>query len=109
MSTLRELVPISALIVPTIATPLRNAMKLNITQLPHLSNLLLPHPITQDDSLKISLPIGTDYYWDLVEDHIIKGNGPTAMSSKLGYLLTGPLLTEHSLVWGLLEVPDRPH
>ena len=65
-----ELVPISALIVPTIATPLRNAVKLNTTQLPHLSGLPLAHPITQDDNFKISLLIGTDYYWDLVEDHI---------------------------------------
>ncbi|XP_065896345.1 uncharacterized protein [Dysidea avara] len=92
-----ELVPISALIVPTIATPLRNAVKLNTTQLPYLSGLPLAHPITQDDSFKISLLIGTDYYWDLVEDHI-RRNGPTAMSSKLGYFLSGPLPTEHSLI-----------
>jgi len=25
-----------------------------------------------------------DHYWDIVEDDIIRGNGPTAMSSKLG-------------------------
>ena len=35
--------------------------------------------------------IGVDHYWDIVEDDIIRGNGPTAMSYKLGYLLSGPL------------------
>ena len=43
-----ELLPISALIVPTIATPLRNTVTVNIAQLPHLCNLPLAHPITQD-------------------------------------------------------------
>ena len=37
-----------------------------------------------------SLLIGTDHYWD-VEDDIIKGDGPTAVGSKLGYLLSGSL------------------
>ena len=91
-----ELLPISALIVPTIATPLRNMFKTNITQLPHLCGLPLGHPIISDRNFKISLLIGSDHYWDIVEDHIIRGNGPTAMSSKLGYLLSGPLPTEES-------------
>jgi len=57
----------------------------------------LAHLITQDDSFTISLLIGTDYYWDLVKDHSIRGNGPTAMISKLGYLLSGPLPTGYTL------------
>ena len=36
--------------------------------------------------------MGTDFYWDLVGDHISRGDGPTALSSKLGYLLSGPVL-----------------
>ena len=78
-------------------TPLRNTMKTNITQLPHLRGLPLGHPVMRDDSFKISLLIGSDHYWDIVEDHIIRGNGPTAMSSKLGYLLSGPLPMEDPL------------
>ena len=92
-----ELLPITVLIVPTIATPLRNTMKTNITQLPHLRGLPLGHPVMRDDSFKISLLIGSDHYWDIVEDHIIRRNGPTAMSSKLGYLLSGPLPMEEPL------------
>ena len=91
-----ELLPIMVLIVPTIATPLRNILKTNVTQLPHLRGLPLGHPVMRDDSFKISLLIGSDHYWDIVEDHIIRGNEPTAMSSILGYLLSGPLpMEEH--------------
>ena len=42
-------------------------------------------------NFEVSLLIGADYYWSIVEDKIIRGNGPTAMKSKLGYLLSGPL------------------
>ena len=84
------------LIVPTIATPLRNILKTNVTQLPHLRGLPLGHSVMRDDSFKISLLIGSNHYWDIVEDHIIRGNGPTAMSSILGYLLSGTLpMEEH--------------
>ena len=92
-----ELLPITVLIVPTIATPLRNTLKTNVAQLPHLRGLPLGHSVIRDDSFKMSLLIGSDHYWDIVEDHIIRGNGPTAMSSKLGYLLSGPLPMEEPL------------
>jgi len=39
----------------------------------------------------ISLLMGANHYRDVVEDHIIRGNGPTAKRSKLGYLLSGPM------------------
>ncbi|KAH3841251.1 hypothetical protein DPMN_114710 [Dreissena polymorpha] len=39
--------------------------------------------------LDIAVLIGADHYWDLVEDTVIRGNGPTAVKSKLGYLLSG--------------------
>ena len=53
----------------------------------------MAHPITREENFEISLLIGADHYWDFIEDHIIRGNGPTAMQSKLGYLLSGPLPT----------------
>ena len=43
------------------------------------------------DTFPIQILIGADYYWSLVGDHIIRGRGPTAVSSKLGYLLSGPI------------------
>ena len=36
---------------------------------------------------------GVDHFWKIVGDHVIRGNGPTAIESKLGYLLSGPLHT----------------
>ena len=86
-----HLIPLSVLIVPTIATPLRSTTQLEVTTLPYLRNLPLTHPVLSGDSFKISLLIGTDHYWEIVQDHIVRGQGPTAMSSKLGYLLSGPL------------------
>ena len=102
-------IPIFVLIVPTIATPLKSTMKTEITQLPCLRGLPLAHPVTTDDDFKISLLINADYYWDIVEDHIVRGNGPTAMASKLGYLLSGPLSPTHSqdVVTNILHVATQ--
>ena len=35
--------------------------------------------------------IGADFYWTFVGDHTVRGEGPTAQQSKLGYLLSGPV------------------
>ena len=35
--------------------------------------------------------IGLDFYWDVVNEKVIKGDGPTAVNSKIGYLLSGPI------------------
>ena len=86
-----ELIPISVLIVPSIAAPIRNLVSTSVYTMPHLCDLKLAHPITSDKNFTISLLIGTDHYWSFVEDHIIRGKGPTAQRSKLGYLLSGPL------------------
>ena len=51
----------------------------------------MAHPVTSTDQFTINLLIGADHFWDVVEDHIVKGNGPTAMGSKLGYLLSRPM------------------
>ncbi|XP_006816215.1 uncharacterized protein LOC102809036 [Saccoglossus kowalevskii] len=40
--------------------------------------------------MEIDLLIGADYYWSIVQDHVVRGHGPTAVKSKLGYLLSGP-------------------
>ena len=42
---------------------------------------------------EISLLIDADHYWDIVKDTVILGHGPTAVESKLGYLISGPLQT----------------
>ena len=85
-------VSINVLIVPSIATPLENTVKTPVLKdLSYLRGLQLAHPVTKSDSFEISLLIGADHYWDCVGDHTVCGNGPTAVSSKLGYLLSGPI------------------
>ena len=86
-----ELIPISVLIVPKIAAPLQTVSHFQLYRLPYLQGLALAHPITGDRPVEISLLIGVDHYWKLVGDHVIRGDGPTAVQSKLGYLLSGPL------------------
>ena len=83
-------IPLSVLIVPKIATPLKNLMHYFVN-FPYLQGLTLAHPVTHTSDFEISLLIGADFYWSIVEDHIIRGHGPTAMQSKLGYLLSGPI------------------
>ena len=86
-----ELIPISALIVSTISTPIHNSCHLPLNTLPHLKGLKLANPNNDTQEFTISILIGTDYYWSFVQDRIIRGAGPTAQQSKLGYLLSGPV------------------
>ena len=106
-----ELIPISVLIVPSIAAPIQNLVSTSVYTMPHLRDLKLAHPITSDKNFTISLLIETDHYWSFVEDHIIRSKGPTAQRSKLGYLLSGSLpgvlsdSTSSALLQIMSEVP----
>lgn len=86
-----ETVQLSVLIVPFIAAPIQNTCRINLTNLPHLRNLQLAHPLTDEREFNISLLVGADHYWDIVGNHVVRGHGPTAVESKLGYLLSGPM------------------
>ncbi|XP_052820064.1 uncharacterized protein LOC128245883 [Mya arenaria] len=81
---------IDVLIVPTIAVPLSNIQK-EVKSLSYLRGLKLAHPVTDAESFDISLLIGADSYWKIVLNQVVRGNGPTAVKSKIGYLLSGPL------------------
>ena len=82
---------ISVLIVPFIAAPLHHYLHTSIENFPHLRGLKLAHPITNIENFQVSVLIGADYYWTFVEDKIVRGDGPTAQQSKLGFLLSGPV------------------
>ena len=86
-----DLVPVSVLIVPKIATPIQNSCQVELENLPHLKGLKLANPVTSRGEFLVSVLIGADYYWSFVQDNIIRGNGPTAQQSRLGYLLSGSL------------------
>ena len=84
-------IPISVLIVSKLAAPIRNSIRAHLDKLPYLQELPLAHPVTSNENFHISILIGADYYWQFIQDRIVRGDGPTAVESRLGYLLSGPL------------------
>ena len=61
-----------------------------VEQLPYLHGLDLAHSIMHSSDFEVTVLIGADFYWQIVQDKIIHENGPTAAQLKLGYLLSGP-------------------
>ena len=74
-----ERLPLSVLIVPTIAAPMHNTTDYTINRLPYLKGLQLAHPVTVREQFEVTLLIGADHYWQVVEDHLVRGPGPTAV------------------------------
>ena len=79
-----QTIPLTVLVVPHIATPLQNKVTFDVADLPHLQKLPLAHPLSTDKQFDISLLVGADHYWDIVGDVIVRGDGPTAVESKVG-------------------------
>ena len=90
-------VPMSVLVIPKIAAPLQNLIPCPGDHFPYLRDLPLAHPVQATGKFEISLLVGADFYWHIVQDRVIRGNGPTTVESKIGYLLSGPL-SPHSNV-----------
>ena len=74
-------VPISVLVVSKIAAPLQNAIPLPGDQYPYLHGLQLVHPVGSDNKFEITLLIDANFYWNLIQDKIIHGKGPSAVES----------------------------
>ena len=61
----------------------------------------------------IDVIVGSNFYRDIVTGDILSGDGPTAISSKLGWLLSGPIKgakTDNYIVSNLIisgELPMR--
>ena len=84
-----ENIDISALVVPKITTSMKNFAPAASTAYSYLEDLDLADHI-EGTTFNIDLLIGADLYWSIVEDKEVRGPGPTAVASKLGYLLSGP-------------------
>ena len=89
---------------------------MNLEQYPSLLELDLADPPSKEPQ-GIDLLIGSDYYWSIVGEEVIRTEGgPTVVWSKLGWLLSeplamssqsNPLMTQLSLC-KLLSTPDLP-
>ena len=107
-------IPISVLVIPSIAAPIQSSINTSVRNMPYLQGLNLANPVTSDHKFEISILIGTDYYWSFIQDHIVRGEGPTAQQSKLGYLLSGPVLSSlhcasSSILLQLTSTTATPH
>ena len=85
-----EKVPINVMVVPEIAVPI-TIFAVDLNRMEYLQGLKLAHQSMKDDVFNISLLIGADHYWDFIGNRTVRGKGPIAVQSKLGYLLSGPL------------------
>lgn len=69
-----EKIPIHALIVPNISVRMQTNMTRNVRNLPYLRSLKLAHPLNAHEQFEMSLVIGADFYWKIVEDKVIRGD-----------------------------------
>ena len=79
-------------VVPHICDPI-TAQSVNLCSrmYNHLSKLDLADTFDSEVPMKVDMLIGSDIYWDLVTGETIRGqNGPVAVNTKLGWVLSGP-------------------
>ena len=79
-------------VVPFICEPLSGQpTNIAVERFRYLSGLDLADP-DDTENLSISILIGADYYWKVVTGKIIHGRvGPTAVQTKFGWVLSGPV------------------
>lgn len=82
-------IQISVLNFPVICSPLPTGI--NLHDYPHLKGLELADFDENNNQDSIDVLVGSDYYWDFVTGETVRGDfGPTAISSKFGWMLSGP-------------------
>ena len=102
-----ETINISALTFPIIYSPLPTRVQTNFV---HLEGLKLADDFDGSQDT-IDVLVGSDLYWDIVIGDIVSGDGPTAISSKLGWLLPGPVKgtkTDNHVVSNLIISGEFP-
>ncbi|XP_057374753.1 uncharacterized protein LOC130695607 [Daphnia carinata] len=88
----KTLVALRAIVIDYLVDPLDNKYRQNLKRLPHLRDLDLAHPYTGEDLFPVDLLIGADFYWGFIGgDKPVRGEGPTAINSKVGCLVSGPI------------------
>ena len=82
---------LEVLVVPHICEPVRTqATSVYAKMHEHLSQLDLAD-VNKDETLRVDLLIGSDYYWEFVTGNTVRGDdGPVAIETTLGWVLSGP-------------------
>ena len=90
-----EEVKISTLSFPAICSPLQVPVELD--KYPHLQDLDLADASSPEQSSDVDMLIGSDYYWGVINGDLkCSGNGPVAVGSKFGWLLSGPVKSKRN-------------
>ena len=85
-------VQLSAFVVPLICDALQSQSiaHASVTHA-HLKGLKLADYSTGEDDIMVDILVGSDQYWQLVSGKVLQGeNGPTAIQTKFGWVLSGP-------------------
>jgi len=91
LETKHGFIPITALCHPAICSPISS--RIEVTRYPHLRGLELANSVHCSNQ-SIDVLIGADFYHNFVLGEVIRGeDGPVAVSSRLGWLLSGPVTT----------------
>ena len=122
------MVYINAYEVDFICSPLSNhSVEIAQQNFPYLQGLqfadVSPFPEGGSENLEIDLMIGADFYWSFIQSNVVRGesgNGPVALSTRLGYVLSGPLgkeptntvttnlSTAHTMIAESVVLPEIP-
>ena len=72
-------------------------MPVELDKYPHLQDLDLADASSSEQSSDVDMLIGSNYYWDVIIGDLKRsGNRPVAVSSKFGWLLSGPVKSKRS-------------
>ena len=103
-----EEVEVTSLNYPIIGSPLPSKVEVNY---PHLEDLQFAESLN-DNYGAIDVLIGSRYYYEIVSGETVRTDcGPTAVSSKFGWLLSGPLrdsVTSDTITSNLIISGDCP-
>ena len=82
-------IEVSALTFPTICAPPATAVQ--PPSCVELDGLELADQADTEGTDSIDILIESDHYWDIVTGEVMRGSGPVAIHSRLGWLLSGPI------------------
>ena len=86
--------------MPLICSPIQNqAIQFAVESYDHLSHIELADSMkfSQNLGMDVDLLIGSDFYWKFLTGEIRRGKvGPVAMKTKVGWVLSGPVVCHES-------------